>query len=237
MAITPAEFAQKWKGSQAKERSASQEHFIDLCRMLGWPTPNDADPTGEYYAFEKGAEKSAGGDGFADVWKKGYFAWEYKGKKHDLVAAYQQLLQYHDALENPPLLVVCDLNRFEIHTKFTNAVSTVHEFDLDELETKPQRPLRLLRAVFGNPDELKPKETPEELTAKAAAKFASLAQSIQSRGHEPHATAHFLNKLLFSLFAEDAGVLPNRLLRRLADNTAKDPKAFAAGLPALHPHE
>ena len=30
MSMTPAEFAQKWKGSTAKERSASQEHFIDL---------------------------------------------------------------------------------------------------------------------------------------------------------------------------------------------------------------
>src|SRR5688500_16426154 len=103
--------------------------------MLGYPTPNEADPTGDYYAFEKGATKSTGDEGFADVWKKGFFAWEYKGKRHDLSAAYQQLLQYHDALQNPPLLVVCDLNRFEIHTKFTNAVSTVHEFTLDDLET------------------------------------------------------------------------------------------------------
>ena len=88
--------------------------------MLGVPTPNEADPTGEEYAFEKGAEKTEGGDGFADVWKRGHFAWEYKGKHKDLKAAYQQLLQYREALENPPLLVVCDLDRFEIHTNFTN---------------------------------------------------------------------------------------------------------------------
>jgi len=232
LAMTPGEFAQKWKGSTAKERSASQEHFIDLCQMLGYPTPG-SDPTGDYYAFEKGAEKSAGGDGFADVWKKGHFAWEYKGKRHDLSAAYQQLLQYHDALENPPLLVVCDLNRFEVHTKFTNAVSTVHEFTLDDLETDPREPLRILRAVMGNPEVLRPGITREELTKKAAGNFASLAQSIQGRGHEPEATAHFLNKLLFSLFAEDAGLLPNRLLSRLMESTEKDPPAFAKGLTEL----
>lgn len=50
--MQPAEFAQKWKGSTAKERSASQENFIDLCHMLGHATPN-SDPTGNYYAWPK----------------------------------------------------------------------------------------------------------------------------------------------------------------------------------------
>ena len=63
-------------------------------------------------------KRQAGGDGFADVWRRGYFAWEYKGKRKDLGAAYTQLLQYREALDNPPLLVVCDLDRFEVHTNF-----------------------------------------------------------------------------------------------------------------------
>ena len=102
MPMTPAEFALKWMGSSATERAAAQEHFIDLCRLL-----------------------VGGGDGFADVWKRGHFAWEYKGKRKNLAAAYQQLLQYREALENPPLLVVCDLDRFEVHTNFTATPSKV----------------------------------------------------------------------------------------------------------------
>ena len=51
---------------------------------------------------------------------RGFFAWEYKGKHKDLVAAFKQLLQYREDLENPPLRIVCDLNRFEVHTNFTN---------------------------------------------------------------------------------------------------------------------
>ena len=47
-AITPGEFIAKWRASELKERSAAQEHFIDLCRLLGEPTPADADPTGDY---------------------------------------------------------------------------------------------------------------------------------------------------------------------------------------------
>src|SRR5450756_1653683 len=85
--MTPSEFAAKWRGVTTGERASAQSHFLDLCRVLGQPGPTDADPTGEWYAFEKGAEKFDGRDGFADVWKKGFFAWEDKGKRKDLKAA------------------------------------------------------------------------------------------------------------------------------------------------------
>ena len=201
--------------------------------MLGVATPNEADPTGDEYAFEKGAEKTLGGDGFADVWKRGHFAWEYKGKHKDLKAAYKQLLQYREALENPPLLVVCDLDRFEIHTNFTNTPAVVYAFDLDRLLGDPAEPLRLLHAVMEHPEELRPGTTRDELTAEAAKQFASLAERLRDRGHEPHDVAHFLNKLLFCMFAEDAGLLPSGLLRRIADAARSDPGVFSGGLGEL----
>ena len=74
--MTPHEFITKWRASELKERSAAQEHFIDLCRLFGEPTPAEADPTGETYCFERGARKDTGGDGWADVWKRHHFAWE-----------------------------------------------------------------------------------------------------------------------------------------------------------------
>jgi type II restriction/modification system DNA methylase subunit YeeA len=229
----PSEFAAKWKGSTRTERAASQEHFIDLCRMLGVPTPNDADPTGEWYAFEKGAAKSAGGDGFADVWKRGHFAWEYKGKRKDLGAAYQQLLQYREALENPPCLVVCDLHRFEVHTNFTGTKPAIHSFTLDTLRTAPAEPLRILRAVLQNPEALRPSVTREQVTEEAAARFAELADKLQKRGQPPQAVAHFLNRLLFCFFAEDIGVLPSGLVTRLMEVTKKTPEKFTAQLRQL----
>jgi len=39
--------------------------------MLGEQTPNEADPDGDWYAFEKGAARLEGGDGYADVWRRG----------------------------------------------------------------------------------------------------------------------------------------------------------------------
>jgi len=67
--MTPAEFIDKWSRADRTERQAAQEHFIDLCRVLDEPTPNEAaDPDG--YSFEKGVSKIDGTGGFADVWKR-----------------------------------------------------------------------------------------------------------------------------------------------------------------------
>src|SRR5262245_26307896 len=92
--MTVADFIAKWRHHELKERSAAQEHFIDLCRVVGHPTPAQADPEGKFFTFERGAAKATGGEGWADVWKKDFFGWEYKGLKHDLGAAYRQLLLY-----------------------------------------------------------------------------------------------------------------------------------------------
>ena len=118
-------------------RQASQSHFVDLCRLLDQPTPTEADPDGDFYAFEKGAEKTpgvtSGKRGWADVWKKGSFAWEYKGPHANLDKAYQQLQQYRESLENPPLLVVSDIQTIHVHTNFTNSIKAVTTFTLDDL--------------------------------------------------------------------------------------------------------
>ena len=103
--MTVTDFIAKWKGATLTERAGAQEHFLDLCELLQHPKPAEADPAGQSFTFEKGAAKHSGGEGWADVWKKGFFAWEYKGKKKDLGAAYDQLLQYREALENPPLQI------------------------------------------------------------------------------------------------------------------------------------
>jgi hypothetical protein len=144
--MTPAEFKKKWARYSGKETAAYQEHFNDLCALLGHPSPAAADPAGsESFCFQKRVVKDAelfalldsgriaeeANDrerGFADVWKKGFFAWEYKGKKKNLDAAYQQLLRYRESLLNPPLLIVCDFDRFIIRTNFNGTVQETHEF-------------------------------------------------------------------------------------------------------------
>ena len=94
-------FRAKWQGVTLTERSASQSHFNDLCALFGVPPPVEADPKGEWFTFERGATKATGGKGWADVWRRGAFAWEYKGHHADLAAAYRQLHQYRTQCRPP----------------------------------------------------------------------------------------------------------------------------------------
>ena len=224
--MTPEQFIRKWKSSTLTERAASQSHFIDLCAPLDEPTPTDVDPTGEHYAFERGATKTTGGEGWADVWKRGCFAWEYKGKRKDLKTAYAQLQQYAVALENPPLLVVCDMETFEIHTNWTNTVHQVHRIGLEELREAHYR--SLLKAVFSDPDRLKPGQTRQALTEEAAREFAGLAQRLRAAGHDAQRVAHFVNRLVFCMFAEDVGLLPGKMFQRMLEQGVKRPDQFTA---------
>ena len=224
--MTPQEFIAKWRASELKERSGAQEHFTDLCRLLGEPTPAEADPTGERYCFERGARKDTGGDGWADVWKRHCFAWEYKGKHADLDAAFNQLRQYALALENPPLLIVSDMARFRIRTNWTNSVSATHEFTLDDLADADVRDR--LRWAMSDPERLRPGESRRALTERAAATFAKLAQSLHDRGHGPQTVAHFVNRLVFCMFAEDVGLLPDDMFTRMLDQSRRRPDDFQA---------
>ena len=55
--VTPAEFIGKWSDATLRERQGSQEHFLDLCRLPGQPTPAEEDLHGDRYCFERGATK------------------------------------------------------------------------------------------------------------------------------------------------------------------------------------
>src|SRR5438552_12528468 len=89
--LSAQDFVAKWRKTDLSERSAVQQHFIDLCRLVGHETPAEYDPGGQSFAFEMGVDKTAGGQGWADVAKLGFFGWEYKGKHADLDKAYRQL--------------------------------------------------------------------------------------------------------------------------------------------------
>jgi type II restriction/modification system DNA methylase subunit YeeA len=222
--MTPQEFIGKWRHVELKERSAAQSHFNDLCRLLGIDDPVTADPKGDWFTFERGASKTSGGEGWADVWRKGHFAWEYKGKRKNLDAAFAQLLQYAIALENPPLLIVSDTDRIRIHTNFTNTVQRTHDLSLDDLADGTKRDL--LRAAFTDPERLRPTKTRQGLTEDAAAHFARLALRLRERQHDPEAVAHFVNRLIFCMFAEDVGLLPEKMFTRMIQAGRKKPETF-----------
>lgn len=261
--MTVAEFKKKWLRYQGKETSAYQEHFNDLCRLLGQPTPAEADPSGsDWFCFQKrvvkdlellavepdGAESPKEKRGFADVWRKDAFAWEYKGKHADLDDAYRQLQRYRESLLNPPLLVVCDFERFIIRTNFNGTVQEVHDFHLTRLDDPKN--WRVLRALFTDPASLRPVRTTAEVTEALARHIAEIAKSLQKREAVELADAQtraemnfaqrknlriarFLNRLVFCFFAEDTGLLPPKLFSDLLKLGVDDPHHLAEAMENL----
>ena len=231
MPLTPQDFVSKWKRAEARERQSVQEHFLDLCQLVGHESPMQQDSSGMRFAFEMGATKTSGGAGWADVAKLGFFGWEYKSKDADLDKAYEQLLRYRDALQNPPLLIVSDINNIIIRTNYTNLATRTITLTLDDLLTAEG--LKTLKTVFFNPEQLKPQQTIESVTQEAAKQFSTLANVLRKFGEEPQEVAHFLIRLLFCLFAEDVGLLPEKLFPRLLAQTRRNSKDFAGVLSQL----
>jgi hypothetical protein len=176
--MTPTTFINKWRRAELSERQSAQEHFLDLCALVGHPSPTQEDPSGEFFAFEKGTNKLGGGKGFADVWKKGHFAWEYKRRNGNLDEALLQLMRYAPALSSPPLHIVCDIARLRIHTAWTNTVPSTYEIALDDLAEPSAR--EMLRNVFFHPEKLRPTRTRAAVTKEAADKFSTISYDFRA---------------------------------------------------------
>lgn len=229
--MTPEEFINIWKDNELTERAGAQAHFDDLCDLLGVDKPRDPDN----YCFERGAKKSDGGDGWADVWKRGFFGWENKKPGRNLDAALKQLTDYALKLENPPILVVSDRERIIIHTAFTGYPDEPREIRIHELIDPEKR--QLLRWVFTDPRKLRPEKSTAAITADAAGHFAALAKAMRERGLDGQGVAHFLVQCLFCMFAEDEDLLPGNvfteILKNAGDNAGKAVKRITRLFTAM----
>jgi hypothetical protein len=214
--MTPEQFIAHWKNNATTERAGAQQHFSDLCDLLGVEKLRDP----ENYCFERGAGKSSGGNGWADAWKRGHFGWENKKPGRDLYAALKQLTDYALQLENPPLLVVCDRERIVIHTAFTGYPDEARQIRIDQLIEPEAR--QILKWVFTDPEKLRPEKSTAAITAQAAGQFAQLAAAMRSRGEDGQHVAHFLVQCLFCMFAEDENLLPAGIFTDLLKNAGSD---------------
>src|SRR2546427_551976 len=97
---------------------------------------------------------------------------------------------------------------------------------LDEL--RDSRKLRLLKWAFTDPEQLKPNQTRQKLTEEVAAEFAALAQRLRDRNHPSQVVAHFINRLVFCMFAEskNIGLLPNKIFARMLEEAERTPSDF-----------
>ena len=88
--MTPQDFIHKWRTVQLKERSFYQEHFLDVCKLIGHSTPAETDKTGGSFTFEAGA-----GKGFANVWKQNALAkGHFRVKVHQVRRTFQDVWSF-----------------------------------------------------------------------------------------------------------------------------------------------
>ena len=243
--MNPYDFSKKWGRAQLSESAGSQEHFIDICGMVGESTPAEADPNGEFFTFEKSLKKETGASGFADVWRRNCFAWEYKGLHADLSKAYSQLQLYREALGNPPLLVVCDFDHYEIHTNFNNTVKRVYRFSNSDIPSdRPVdgvslTPIQVLTALFQDPESLNPGKSQAKLTEEAADLLVTLAEDLRRWNEVSDAPisdqriARFIMRMIFCFFACDVGLIPKDMFEDLISVNKTNPDAFRKYLSEL----
>lgn len=246
-------FMARWQQAGGTERANYQLFLTELCALLDLPLPEPAgdDTRDNAYVFERrviikqpdGSENN----GFIDLYKRGSFVLEAKqtGKTLDssgwdkaMLKAHNQADQYARALPadegRPPFILVVDVGRnIELYAEFSRSGATYtpypdarsHRIRLEDLQNADIR--ERLRAVWTDPMALDPARRSAKVTREIADQLAKLAKSLEGGGHQPQLVASFLMRALFTMFAEDVGLLPERGFTELLHKLQHKPDTFA----------
>jgi len=140
----------------------------------------------------------------------------------------------------PPFLIICDVGHsIDLYAEFTCTGGRYERFPDPKnhriLLTDLHRPeiLERLRLVFTDPHALDPSKRAAEVTRDIATRLAKLAKSLEADGHSPQAIAGFLQRCLFTMFAEDIGLLPEGGFQQLLDRVKSAPQGFPVLISTL----
>ncbi|MBI5792859.1 MAG: class I SAM-dependent DNA methyltransferase, partial [Rhodocyclales bacterium] len=251
-------FVTRWQGITASELATAQTFVIDLCGLLGVPPPH---ATAEQdYMFERPVSFRHGdgssSPGRIDCYRRACFVLEakklkvgadgtaIKGFDDALLRARGQAENYARALPaaegRPPFLVVLDVgNVIELYAEFSRSGATYtpfpdprsHRIRLADLRDEAVR--QRLKAVWLDPASLDPATASAKVTREIAAHLAEVAKSLEASGHAAETVAGFLTRCLFSMFAEDVGLIPRGSFRELLQSLKDDTAQFVPLIGAL----
>lgn len=241
-------FIDRWKDAGGTERANYQLFLNELCEVLGLDKPEPArdDLRDNAYVFERRVTEAfaEGGDTkrFIDLYKRDCFVCEAKQSGLTLESgrwdkamrkAFNQAEGYVRALPaeegRPPFIIVTDVGRhLELYSEFSRSGgnytaypdSNSYKIKLEDLR-KPEIQQRLI-AVWNDPMELDPSRVSARVTRQIADKLAKLAKSLEAANHSPEQTSGFLMRCLFTMFAEDVGLLPLRSFTELLITLEQD---------------
>ena len=92
---------------------------------------------------------------------------------------------------------------------------------------------KLLAKVWTEPHSLDPTRESTRVTREIAKRLAEVSKSLEAKGQDPEHVAHFLMRCLFTMFAEDTGLLPNDSFKALLAKSVADPAHFPQRLKRL----
>ena len=224
--MTPQQFIEQWSNAGFGERQGAQSFFNDLCRLVGHPTPAEFGDR-EAFTFEKAVP-----GGFADAYFEEHFGWEFKGRDAQLDGAFDQLLRYQIHLKTPPLLVVSSFQTIRIQTNFQGMETARYDIGISELAQPEQR--QLLQDVFFAPHRFRERlRSVDAVTNQTATLFQSIVEDMEKRNEDPERLARYLNQLVFCLYSEDAGLLPEGLFTRIVAQHYRNPATFDRAAQSL----
>ena len=214
--------ARRW----VRRTAGSAVVFQRPLRPGGHPTPAAyGDP--EAYTFEKSVPGGA-----ADAYFEEHFGWEFKGQDAQLDGAFGQLLRYQVHLKTPPLLIVSSFETIRIQTNFPGMETARYDVGIAELE-QPDR-LGLVRDAFFAPERFRERlRSVDAVTRETASVFQSIVVDMEARNEDPERLARYLNQLVFCLYSEDAGLLPEGLFTRIVAQHYRDPANFDGAIRSL----
>lgn len=252
-------FITRWQEGGGSERANYQLFLMELCELLELPKADPAsdDTRDNAYVFERRViiKKPDGSvtNGYIDLYKRGCFVLEAKqsglnmetgGWDRAMLRAHNQADQYVRALPSdegrPPFIIVTDVGRsIELYAEFSRSGATYtpfpdarsHRISLQEL-TQPEIQQRL-RQVWLNPLALDPSREAARVTRDIADQLAKLAKSLEADGHPAQQVADFMMRALFTMFAEDVGLLPAHSFADLLKRLQNNPDNFAPMLENL----
>ena len=244
-------FIDRWKSADGTEKANYVLFVRELCQLLGVPEPDPSrdDTRDNAYVFERRVTFQHGDGsesyGFIDCYHRDAFVLEAKkfrkleGKAFDdaMLRARGQAEQYARSLPaaegRPPFLVIVDVgNAIELYAEFTRSGATYtpfpdprsHRIRLEDLREEVQR--EKLRQIWLDPVSLDPSRRSAKVTREIAAQLATVAKALEGAGHDPELVAGFLTRCLFSMFAEDVGLLPTRAFSNLLESLKENPSQF-----------
>ena len=158
-------------------------------------------------------------------------------------AAKKQAEDYARALPRehgwPPFILVVDVGHvLEVYADFSGQGKNYAQFPDRDSCSIPLEGLRdqairdRLRTIWSAPHSLDPAKHSAEVTRDIAERLARIALNLEGK-HHPKEVAEFLMRCLFTMFAEDVGLLPKQGFETLLGRMVQTPEHFAPALESL----